>query len=207
VNLLTILPMAIVMVAGPQMVSAVFLATSDTWRRSSVAYLAGAATAITAGTAIAYGAARLLKGSLDGDRDGSGNSLLDVVIVVLLLVLTVVVFVRRKDTKPPRWMGQLQHATPGFAYKLGLLLFLLMPTDIITMLSVGSHLARGGSPWWQVVPFLLLTLLLVGLPALIVVLLGRRALAVLPKVRDWMSANSWVVSEIVIVFFLVVTIA
>jgi Sap, sulfolipid-1-addressing protein len=207
VNLLTILPMAIVMVAGPQMVSAVFLATSDTWRRSSVAYLAGAATAITAGTAIAYGAARLLKGSLGGDRDGSGNSLLDVVIVVLLLVLMVVVFVRRKDTKPPRWMGQLQHATPGFAYKLGLLLFLLMPTDIITMLTVGSHLARGGSPWWQVVPFLLLTLLLVGLPALIVVLLGRRALAVLPKVRDWMSANSWVVSEIVIVFFLVVTIA
>jgi hypothetical protein len=30
---------------------------------------------------------------------------------------------------------------------------------------------------------------------------------ILPRVRDWMNRNSWMVSEIVIVFFLALTIA
>ena len=46
-NFLTILPMAFVMVAGPQLLSAIFLATSDDWRRNSLAYVAGAALSIT----------------------------------------------------------------------------------------------------------------------------------------------------------------
>ena len=38
------------------------------------------------------------------------------------------------------------------------------------------------------------------------VLLGKRASAVLPKVRDWMNEKSWVVSEIVLGFFAVITV-
>jgi hypothetical protein len=70
----------------------------------------------------------------------------------------------------------------------------------------GAYLARHGDPWWHSLPFLLLTLLLAGLPLLILLLLGRRAQALLPTLRDWMNTNSWVVSEIVIVFFLALNI-
>ena len=42
-NLVKILPMAFVMIAGPQILSAIFLATSEHWRRNSAAYVAGAA--------------------------------------------------------------------------------------------------------------------------------------------------------------------
>ena len=45
-----------------------------------------------------------------------------------------------------------------------------------------------------------------GLPALLVLLLGKRAHVFLPKVRDWMNTNSWIVNEIVIVFFIAITI-
>jgi hypothetical protein len=41
------------------------------------------------------------------------------------------------------------------------------------------------------------------LPALMVATMGRRAHALLPKIRDWMNQNSWIVSEVVIVFFIV----
>ena len=44
VNLVKITPMAIVMVAGPQILSAIFLATSENWRRNSAAYVAGASS-------------------------------------------------------------------------------------------------------------------------------------------------------------------
>jgi hypothetical protein len=51
----------------------------------------------------------------------------------------------------------------------------------------------------------LVALLLVGMPPIDLLLLGKRAEDLLPKVRDWMTSNSRVVSEIVIVFFLTIS--
>jgi hypothetical protein len=53
----------------------------------------------------------------------------------------------------------------------------------------------------------LVTLLLVSLPLMDLLLLGKRGEDLLPKVRDWMTNNSWVISEIVIAFFLALTIS
>jgi hypothetical protein len=72
---------------------------------------------------------------------------------------------------------------------------------------VGASLTRHGQPWWHSLPFVLVTLLLVGLPLIDLLLLGKRGEDLLPKVRDWMTSNSWVISEIVIVFFLALTIS
>mgnify|MGYP007123207114 CR=1 FL=1 len=52
---------------------------------------------------------------------------------------------------------------------------------------------------------MLTTLFLVALPALTVLLFGKKAEAVMPKVRDWMNDNSWIVSELVIGLFVVIT--
>jgi hypothetical protein len=53
----------------------------------------------------------------------------------------------------------------------------------------------------------LVTLLLVALPLIDLLLLGKRAEVLLPKVRDWMTNNSWVISKVVLVFFLALTIS
>jgi hypothetical protein len=37
------------------------------------------------------------------------------------------------------------------------------------------------------------------------VFLGERGQRLLPKIRDWMNDNSWIVSEIVIGLFIVLT--
>jgi thiol:disulfide interchange protein len=81
----------------------------------------------------------------------------------------------------------------------------VFPTDILTAWAVGTYLASHGDPWWHYLPFVLLTLLFLGLPAILLLLFGQRAQAFLPKARDWMNTNSWIVSEIVIVFFIVIT--
>jgi uncharacterized protein involved in cysteine biosynthesis len=56
-----------------------------------------------------------------------------------------------------------------------------------------------------VLPFVLLTLLFLAIPSLLLVLLGQRGQTLLPKVRDWMNNNSWIVSEVVIGLFVVIT--
>jgi hypothetical protein len=42
-----------------------------------------------------------------------------------------------------------------------------------------------------------------GLPFIVLLAMGKRAESALPRIRDWMNANSWIVSEAVLLFFLV----
>ena len=197
-NWAKILPMAFVMIAGPQILSAIFLATSENWRRNSAAYIAGAALSITLIVTIAF-----IVGAGASDA-GASHDALDVVVLVLLVAAALYTFLKRKESEPPKWMGKLQTAHPRFSFTLGFLLLGVFPTDILTSWAVGTYLSNQGDPWWHLLPFLLLTLLLLALPALLILLFGQRAQAFLPKARDWMSTNSWIVNEIVIAFFIVI---
>jgi uncharacterized membrane protein YfcA len=199
VNIAKLLPMAFVMIAGPQILSAIFLATSENWRRNSAAYIAGAALSITAIVTIAY-----FVGSGVSDA-GASNDTLYIVVLVLLVAAALRTFLKRKEAEPPKWMGKLQTASPRFSFRLGFLLLGVFPTDILTSWAVGTYLAAHDDPWWHYVPFVLLTMLFLALPTILILLFGQRAQAFLPKVRDWMNTNSWVVSEVVIVFFIAIT--
>jgi hypothetical protein len=200
-GLLTVLPLAFVMIAGPQIISAVFLATSENWSKNSLAYVVGAALSITAIFTAAYFIVKGAKGGSSSDSSGGEGTTLDAILLVLLLFLAVRTYLGRKEAQPPKWMGRLQGAQPGFSFKLGFLLLGVFPTDIITSVTVGTKLARDGDPWWHGLGFVALTLFLLALPALLVVVLGRRAKTFLPKVRQWMNDNSWMVSEAVILLF------
>ncbi|BCJ59402.1 hypothetical protein Jiend_28240 [Micromonospora endophytica] len=179
-NFLTLLPLAVVMVAGTQLVAAVFFASSDRPRAASLGFLAGAAIVVCGGTTLAWLIIRFLKISIAGGGGHRGVERgIDWFVLALLVVLAVVVFLRR-HSGPPGWMGRLQHAGPGYALRLGLLLFLVMPSDDLTMLTVGASAARHDLPWWHLLPFMLLTLVLLALPLLALLLLGHRAETVLP---------------------------
>ena len=204
-DILKTLPLAFVMIAGPQIISSFFFATSDNWKGTSLAYATGALISITVFVTIAYFAAKGIKGGGGDSSDESSGHVIDVLILGLLLFAAVYTFLKRKTAEPPKWMGKLQTATPKFAFTLGLLLLGVFPTDIISSFSVGGSISRDGHPWTYTLPFILLTVFLVALPGLLVLVLGKRAAVFLPKVRDWMNNNSWVVSEIVIVLFIVLT--
>jgi Sap, sulfolipid-1-addressing protein len=131
VSFLTILPMAIVMIAGPQILTAIFLATSEHWPRNTAAYLAGATLSITLIVSLAY----LL--SSGATREGPSDTLY-VIVLVLLVAAAVHVFLARKTAEPPKWMGKLQTASPRFSFRLGFLLLGVFPTDILTSIAVGT---------------------------------------------------------------------
>src|SRR4051812_17614746 len=203
-SLVTVLPLTFVMIAGPQIISAVFLATSEGWAKNSAAYVFGAALSISAISLAAYFIATGAAGGSDEANHGSKGHTLDAILLALLLLAAVYVYLKRNDSEPPKWMGKLQEATPKFSFTLGFLLLGIFPTDIVTSVTVGTKVARDGDPWWQVLGFVALTLILLALPALLVLVMGQRAKTFLPKVRDWMNTNSWIVSEIVIGLFVVI---
>jgi threonine/homoserine/homoserine lactone efflux protein len=199
VTLAKTIPLAFVMIAGPQILSAIFLATSEKWHSTSAALVGGAAVSITAIVTAAF----LL--SHGASKQGASHHTLDIIFMVLLVAAGVHTFLTRKTAKPPKWMGKLETMKPWGAAKLGFLLLGVFPTDILTSIAVGGSVAAHHDPWWHVLPFVVMTLLFLSLPSLCVLLLGAKAKQALPKVRDWMNNNSWIVSECVIGLFVVIT--
>jgi Sap, sulfolipid-1-addressing protein len=201
VSIVQILPMAFVMVAGPQILSSIFFATSEHWRATSAAYVLGAAISISIIVTASY---FLASGAREG---GASNNTIYYVILALLLLGMLHTFRARKTAEPPKWMGRLQTASTRFAFTLGVLLLGIFPSDLVTSISVGSYLEARNDPLWHYLFFLALTLLFLALPALLALLMGERAERFLPKARDWMNQNSWIINELVLLLFVAIVIS
>ncbi|MFC3958334.1 GAP family protein [Halovivax cerinus] len=200
-TILEILPLVVVMISGPQIVSAVFLATSERWRANSIAFVAGAAVSVPLVVSAAY--------ALDVGVVGRGSpSTARIAIVLAALVLAMVHTYRTRDrAEPPRWMGALQSSSPGFSFRLGFLLIGFFPTDLLTSLAVGSYLSGRDAPLWHAAPFVIATLAVLSIPVLTLLAGGDRAERALPSVRDRLVANGWLVSEVVLGFFVIMTLS
>jgi threonine/homoserine/homoserine lactone efflux protein len=197
-----IVPIAFAMVAGPQIISAVVLATSRDPKSTSLAYLAGAAVAVLLGLTISYVTAVWFGTAAESTGAANSDDWLSWILAGLLALLSVTTFLGRKTAEPPKWMKSLQEAKPGASFKLGLALFLLMPSDIVILLSVGAYLVSNELGFLEGIPFALLTILLLSLPFLGYLVLGEKAEETLPRLRDWMNKYSWAISIGVYVFFI-----
>ena len=198
---LQVLPLAITMMAGPQIMTAIVFVTHPTPVRVSAAFLIGVAAAVVVETTIWY----LLGGLIDlGDpsSNSSSGTIIQLVLVGLLLLLAIFVYRHRENAEPPKWLGGLLTASPMKALTVGFVLILVMPTDVISMMTVGVNLQHNGDSLIDAVPFCLATLLIAALPLLGYLLFRRRAQTAMPKVRDWMQDNSWLVNIIVIGIFI-----
>ncbi len=202
---LEILPLAITMMAGPQIMSALMLVTSKRPIANSLAFVAAVALTATAGVFL-YS---LIGNGLDtvvGLHDKSGPTPLANAIQLALALLLVWLAVRsyrhRATATEPKWMRSLVNTTPKKAFRLAATLIFLMPTDIIVMLTVGVNLASHDESLADAWPFLALTTLIAALPLLAYLLFYRRAQSFMPKVRDWMTEHSWLVNIFVYMLFI-----
>lgn len=94
------------MIAGPEILSAMFLATSESWRSNSAAFASGAAVSITTIVILAF----LL--STGAKKQGASGNTLDIVFMVLMIATGVHTFMTRKTSTRPTWMGKLGRSTP-----------------------------------------------------------------------------------------------
>ncbi len=199
------MPLAFLMILGPQIVTAIFLATGTNAKKSSASFLAGVAIAVTLGTTISFFVASHFGGF---HRAPKGHRNVDAywVIILLLVLLGIWIFIRRKQaTTQPKWMSKIQNARAGHSIIIGFLLFFVFPTDLISWVSVGATNASRHNPYWFNLVFAVIVVLLAAIPLILLLLMGKRAQVLLPKVREWMNTHSWVVSEILVVFFVLMS--
>jgi hypothetical protein len=202
---LQVLPLAITMMAGPAIMAAIVLVTHQEAVRVSLAFLTGVAVATMLGVAITKGLASLLgDGASLGDSSdkGSAGTIIQIALVALLVAASVKNYVGRAHSKPPKWLGSLLEADTKRALAAGLLVILLGPSDIAVMLTVGTNLEQNHASLVEALPFVGATTLVGALPLLGYLLFHRRAAQAMPNVRDWMSANSWLINIFVCGIFI-----
>jgi hypothetical protein len=200
---LQVLPLAITMMAGPQIMSAIIFVTSKDAVKLSLAFIIGAAVGVTGGLLVAQGIVSLLGIDLGDSSDSSSTgNIIQIVLVLLLVASAVRNYVKRATIEPPKWLGALMEATPTRAFTLGLLLLSVFPSDALVLFTVATNLEQNGASIVDALPFIGLTILIAASPLLFYALLHRRAVRAMPKVRDWMNTNSWLVNIIVCVIFI-----
>jgi hypothetical protein len=204
---LDILPLAITMMAGPQIMSAIVFVTHDRAVRVSLAFLAGVLLATVVGVAIMRGVTGLLGGAVDPGSESTVGKVVQIVLVLLLVAGSVKNFLNRDTIEPPKWLGSLLAASARKAFLVGLALISFMPSDLMIMLTVGANLETNDLPLSAAIPFILATLLVASLPLLFYLVFHRRAVRTMPKVRDWMNANSWLVNIMVYAVFIVLIVS
>ena len=110
---LQILPLSLIMVMGPQILTAIFLVTSKEPVKNSVAMLLGVLVAAVLSILIWFGLYELLNIK---PPSGSGPSTADYVVAGLLALLGIHVFLGRHTASVPKWMTALQKAEPKRAF-------------------------------------------------------------------------------------------
>jgi Sap, sulfolipid-1-addressing protein len=191
---LQILPLAITMMAGPQIMAAIIFVTAPKALRVSVPFLAGVSIATAVGVIITTLNSLLSLG--DSSDSGSTGHIIQYVLVGLLVTLAVKTYLGRETAEPPGWLGALQSADAKRAFMTGLLVILLMPSDII-MFTVGVNLAQNNAGLVAALPFIGARVLVAALPLIFFLVFHRRAQQSMLKVRDWMNTHSWLVNIIV----------
>jgi Sap, sulfolipid-1-addressing protein len=201
---LHVLPLALIMVMGPQILTSIFLVTSREPVRNSVAMLLGAGLGVCCSAAIWYG----LAGALGIEpHERSGPSTADYVVAGLLALLAIHVIRGRGTATVPKWMTALQEARPRRALGLGFLLILLMPTDIVAVIAAVTYVREHHVGELHVWPLLAATLALLAIPLAAYLLLGTRAREAMPGIRAWLTSHAWLVNLVVIVYFITQTLS
>jgi Sap, sulfolipid-1-addressing protein len=203
---LQILPLAITMMAGPQILAAVIFVTTDKPIQVSLAFVVGVAVATTLGVVVAMGLAALLGEAVslgDPDDRGSVGRIIQLALVGLLILAAVKSYIGREKVRAPKWLGALQSADPRKALLTALVMILVLPSDVVVLLTVGVNLRQHGASLVEALPFIAVTTLLAALPLLTYMLFRRRAERAMPKLRDLMNSYSWLVNIVVYLIFIV----
>ena len=100
-----ILPLAITMMAGPQIMSAIIFVTSERAVKNSIAFVLGVLLATTIGVAALRGLLSLLGDNVslgDPSDRGSAGHIIQYALVALLVAAAVRNYVRRATVEPPK---------------------------------------------------------------------------------------------------------
>ena len=197
---IAILPLALTVMLGPQILVGMLLITRPDAIKSSLIYISALLLTLIATTSIYY----FLVQSIDFQNFSvGGRPALKYILIALFIFLIIKSFVtRNKITEPPKWMTGLATSSYKKIALIALFLIAFMPTDIVIAFSVGNILNQNGSTLFGATPFFAAVLFIASIPLLLYFSLGAKASEKLAKVNSWLNTHGYVINIVVLLFFI-----
>lgn len=200
---LQVIPMAIIMMLGPQILSALFILTGKNRVRASLSYIFSIFCAATLGTVFIMLVIDLLNLRVPSETEPSQIIMPIKYALVGLLGFGIYKNYRDRNKKiTPRWMKVIMAGDVKDNFRLGFFLVYVAPTDLTVMASVAFYLKIHDKPILDALPFLLTTAFIAALPLLVSLVFRKRSEIFLPKANKWLTKNSWMVQAFVLALFI-----
>ena len=198
-NGLSIIPLAITVILGPQITVSILLLTEQKPVQKSIVYILGITFGIICLTFLTY---TIISNYHFNAPNPAYQRDIKVASTILLVYLMLKNFLQRKKlTQKPKWMQSLQHASLKSIFLMGLGLVLFMPADIGVAVSVGAILVAKSETLIQAIPLFCAVTFFISIPLGIYLLLGQRGPKLMEKVNHWINNNGWVINQIVYTMF------
>ena len=204
-HFLAVLPMALTMNLGPGIITAIVVMTGKKPIKRTLLYLAGVAIGVIVMGLVAFLIFSSIKTGGTSSSQSTASRVIDYMLAGLLVVLGVWVFTQRKKARKPRWMASIQDASSMRIFTMGFLFYSIFPSDLVILLTVGQYLAKHKMHFYSILPFFALTLFIAAMPVLSFLLFKKRAERIMPGVQDWMDSHGWIINEVVLFFFILLT--
>ncbi|WP_435416195.1 GAP family protein [Polaribacter aestuariivivens] len=197
---IAILPLALTVMLGPQILVGMLLITRKDPIKSSLIYILAIVSTLIFTTYIYYSIANttsLHKASI------GGKPIIKYFLIALFIFLIIRSIVNRKKiTEPPKWMQGISTSSLSKIFLIGFSLIAFMPTDIAIAFTVGNILNSESSSFTSALPFFGAVLCISMLPLLLYFSLGSNGSKKLEKVNIWLNTHGYVINVIVFSFFI-----
>ncbi len=196
-----ILPLALTVMIGPQILVAILLVLRKNPIKSSIVYILAVSLTMVLSTTIYYYI--LLSLDLFDRTKHNGSNFLKYLIVAFLLYSIVKNFLNRKKlTKPPKWMDDIKTIPLKKVFIIGVMLIALFPGDIAMAFTVAGLLIHQNETLFSAIPFFVLVTLIASSPLLVYLSMGKNAYKNMKKVNDWLNTHGWVINVTVNLLFI-----
>ncbi|TCK68988.1 Sap-like sulfolipid-1-addressing protein [Winogradskyella wandonensis] len=201
---IAIIPLALTVMLGPQILVGMLLITRKDPVKSSLIYILAVMLALVLSTYLYYTLARVF--NFHTISIGGRPVIKHILIVVFVALIIRSIVNRKKITEPPKWMKGISTASLGKIFIIGFCLIALMPTDIAITLTIGNLLNTNASLFTEALPFFGAVLSIALLPLFIYFSLGQSGPEKLEKTNIWLNTHGYLINIIVLSFLIVLMI-
>ncbi len=197
---IAILPLALTVMLGPQILVAILLITRKDPVKSSLVYIVAVMLTLLLTTSIYYLLANII--NFQSTSEGGRPILKYILIALCVYLLVKSILNRHKLTEPPKWMKEIHEASLSKIFILGFTLIAFMPTDIVVAFTVGSLLNNDAGTLLDALPFFGAVLLIAFIPLILYFSLGSKGPEKLEKANVWLNTHGYVINVAVLTFFI-----
>lgn len=193
---------AIAMICGPQLIIATLLSTTK--KRFKFVFVYSLSLILTIIVCLSF-----LSFTIDSFNSFSLFKInknityyLKFFILIYLIYKIFHTYINRRDSHPPIWQKKILNPKIKGLVKTGILLIILMPVDIVTMITISNRFSNSAISLLEILIYLFYCIFLIYLPLIIISILNLFSPKFVEKIPKLVETYAWGLNIFIYLFFI-----